>query len=175
MVSVMAKKAKFSSIFQKQKAAIKQDSIPSMKEVNDSRDIEVDEDGNIQLTFKSEKGTGKGVNRVPFQRLEEYIEVMEAFIANPPEEVVRDADIISVVENTAKLNDGVVSHSWEYGKGKKPLRILQSDLPAYVEMLKANHEVIVNYLENGTSPDEDEEEFEDDEFEDEDSEVDDEE
>ena len=161
----MGTKKGFKSIFGQKSKKTNQETIPSMEEAIKSKDIEVDNDGNIQVSFKTEPGIGRGINRVPHSRMAEYLQVLEGFVENPPTEESRDCDVIEVVKNTAALNDGVISHSWEYGKGKKPLKILQSELPQLISFLKECNEEIVAYLDGNMDEDEDDDSLEEDSLE----------
>ena len=160
----------FKSIFAKKKKAKKVDVIPDMEIVRTSADIEQNEDtGTIQVVFKTEEGIGRGVNRIPYTRLEEYIALLSQWNENPPAEQSRDSDLIAVAENTASVKDGILNHSWEWGKGKKPLRLKTEDIPALIEHLQEQQEAITAYLDGHEDEDEEEDDFEDEEsFEDED-------
>ncbi len=163
----MGTKKGFKSLFgSKTKKKQNQETIPSMEEVYKSKDVEQNEEsGDIQIVFKTEPGIGRGINRVPYNRLTEYLSILEGFVSNPPQEQSRDCDVIEVVKNTAAMSNGIISHSWEYGKGKKPLKILQSELPDLISFLQEQSEQIQSYLDGDVEEDE-EDSYEDEEEED---------
>ena len=156
---------KFKSIFKKKTEKRKpEEVIPEMAVVEETMDIEAEEGSSaIQISFKSERGTGRGISRIPHSRLAEYITLLKGWAENPPAEESRDSDIISVAEATASVKDSILSHSWEYGKGKKPLRMKMSELEDYIAFLEECDNQIEAYIDGDGVEDELEDELEDDE------------
>ncbi len=101
--------------------------------------VKPDEDGNIMVTFTTNKGKGSGAQVLPFAQFREAVAVLTDAAKNGIPEIAEDESLPAseVIRRTISVEDGVVSFRVKSGKGAKPARISMDDFQSVASLLQS--------------------------------------
>ena len=101
--------------------------------------VKPDEDGNIMVTFTTNKGKGSGAQVLPFAQFREAVAVLTDAAKNGIPEIAEDESLPAseVIRRTISIEDGVVSFRVKSGKGAKPARISFDDFQSVASLLQS--------------------------------------
>ena len=101
--------------------------------------VKPDEDGNIMVTFTTNKGKGSGAQVLPFAQFREAVAVLTDAAKNGIPEIAEDESLPAseVIRRTISIEDGVVSFRVKSGKGAKPARISMDDFQSVASLLQS--------------------------------------
>jgi hypothetical protein len=106
--------------------------------------VKPNDDGEIMVTFTTNKGKGSGAQTMPYTEFREAVNILKDAVENGIPEVSEDQNLPAseVIRRTLSLEDGVVSFRVKSGKGAKPARISVEDFPAVAEILASTIEAV---------------------------------
>lgn len=106
--------------------------------------VKPNDDGDIMVTFTTNKGKGSGAQVLPFAEFRAAIAVLTEAAKNGVPEIAEDESLPAdeVVRRTLQIEDGIVSFRVKSGKGAKPARISVDDFAAVAELLSSTVEAV---------------------------------
>jgi hypothetical protein len=101
--------------------------------------VKPDENGNIMVTFTTNKGKGSGAQVLPFAQFREAVAVLTDAAKNGIPEIAEDESLPAseVIRRTISVEDGVVSFRVKSGKGAKPARISVDEFQSVASLLQS--------------------------------------
>jgi hypothetical protein len=95
--------------------------------------VKPNDDGEIMVTFTTNKGKGSGAQSMPYAEFRAAVAVLADDENLPAAEVVR---------RTLAVEDGVVSFRVKSGKGAKPARLSVDDFAAVADLLASTVDAV---------------------------------
>ena len=98
-----------------------------------------DQNGNIMVSFTTNKGKGSGAQVLPYTEFRDAVTVLVDAATNGIPEITEDENIpaAEMVRRTLRVEDGIVSFRVKGGKGAKPARIALEDFAAVCALLQS--------------------------------------
>lgn len=106
--------------------------------------VKPNDDGEIMVTFTTNKGKGSGAQVMPYTEFRKAIEVLQEAANNGIPEITEDDNLPAseVIRRTLSLEDGVISFRVKSGKGAKPARVSVDDFAAVVQLLSTTVDAV---------------------------------
>jgi hypothetical protein len=106
--------------------------------------VKPNDDGEIMVTFTTNRGKGSGSQVMPYQEFRAAVQVlMEAATQGIPENT-QDENLPAseVIKRTIAVEDGIVSFRTKNGKGAKPARFSVDDFAAVADLLASTVDAV---------------------------------
>lgn len=99
--------------------------------------VKPDDDGQVMVTFTTNRGKGSGAQVMPFAEFRAAVAVLVDAAKNGIPEISEESNIPAdeMIRRTLTVEDGMVSFRVKSGKGSKPARISGDDFGAVVGLL----------------------------------------
>lgn len=112
--------------------------------VKQTLSVKPNDDGEIMVTFTTNKGKGSGAQVMPYTEFRKAIEVLQEAANNGIPEITEDDNLPAseVIRRTLSLEDGVISFRVKSGKGAKPARVSVDDFAAVVQLLSTTVDAV---------------------------------
>ncbi len=122
--------------------------LSSAEIVRETLSFIIDDNGNLAVSFATNKGKGTGAQVVPVDQFSEYIDALTDLRDNGiNEKVEEELSPAEMVRATALNRDGTISFRVKSGKGAKPARIPSSQFAEVVNLLEGARETILERAE----------------------------
>jgi hypothetical protein len=106
--------------------------------------VKPNDDGEIMVTFTTNKGKGSGAQVLPYAEFRAAVAVLMDAAKNGVPEITEDENLPAseVVRRTLAVEDGVISFRVKSGKGAKPARISVDDFAAVTDLLASTVDAV---------------------------------
>lgn len=106
--------------------------------------VKPNDDGDIMVTFTTNKGKGSGAQVLPYAEFRAAVAVLAEAAKNGVPEIAEDENLPAseVVRRTLAVEDGIVSFRVKSGKGAKPARISVDDFAAVADLLTSTVDAV---------------------------------
>lgn len=106
--------------------------------------VKPNDDGEIMVTFTTNKGKGSGAQVMPYTEFRKAVDVLQEAANNGIPEITEDDNLPAseVIRRTLSLEDGVISFRVKSGKGAKPARVSVDDFAAVVQLLSTTVDAV---------------------------------
>ena len=106
------------------------------------------EDGEVYVSFATNKGKGSGAQTIPVGEFEECVEALSEIVENGISEEEEHISTPESIRRTASLADGTISFRVRSGKGAKPAKISAGELADVVKLLKGTVKAVESAAKN---------------------------
>lgn len=106
--------------------------------------VKPDDDGQIMVTFTTNRGKGSGAQVMPYAEFRAAVAVLADAAKNGVPEIAEDESLPAseVVRRTLAVEDGIVSFRVKSGKGAKPARLSVDDFAAVADLLASTVDAV---------------------------------